>query len=92
MTNCCCFDFTFDIETLDNFDFSFDEQEFDFSIGMCYSIVSGDIYMGTYEVIPKTIMQYLYTRDKTMKKNVTVYEIPYAETSNEYGTTVTIAS
>lgn len=80
MNGCCCFDFSFDI------------QELDFAMGMCYSIVSGDIYMGEYEVIPKTIVQYLYTRDKTMKDNVTVYEIPYAETSNEYGTTVSIAS
>lgn len=80
MNNCCCFDFTFD------------EQELDFSIGMCYTIINGDTYMGEYEVVPKTIIQYLYTRDKVMTNNVTVYEIPYAETTNEYGTTVSIAS
>lgn len=49
-------------------------------------------YMGEYEVTPKTVEQYLDTDRKYMKKDVTVFEIPYAETSNVYGTTVTIAS
>ena len=80
MRKCCQLDFTFEID------------ELDFSIGMCYTIISGDKYMGEYEVIPKTFIQYLYTQDKTMSKNVTVYEIPYAETPNDYGTTVSIAS
>ena len=80
MTDCCCFNFTFE------------EYDLDFSIGMCYSIVSGDVYQGTYEITPKIIAQYFYTKDKTMKDNVTVYEIPYHETTNEYGTTVSIAS
>lgn len=84
MTNChqdCC-----------AFNFTFEEQELDFSVGMCYTIIDGERYMGEYDVIPKTIIQYLYTKDKTMSRNVTIYEIPYAETSNQYGTTVTIAS
>ena len=80
MNNCCCFDFLFE------------ETEIDFSIGMCYAIIGGDKYMGEYEITPKTIAQFLYTKDKTMSKDVTVNEIPYAETTNEYGTTVTIAS
>ena len=80
MPKCCCFDFTIEF------------QELDFSCGICYEIVGGDKYTGTYEVIPKTIAQYLATQDKTMTKNVTVYEIPYQETSNQYGTTVSIAS
>lgn len=51
-----------------------------------------DTYKGPYEVIPKTIDQTLETKNKLMKDDVTVKEIPYAETSNVYGTTVTIAS
>ena len=72
--------------------FIIDIEEVDFSIGMCYTIISGDKYLGEYSVIPKTFIQYLYTQDKVMSENVTVYEIPYAETTNEYGTTVSIAS
>lgn len=74
------------------FNFIFEEEELDFSIGMCYAIISGEKYYGEYEITPKVIAQYLYTKDKTMSKDVTVYEIPYAETQNDYGTTVSIAS
>lgn len=73
-------------------DFNFEFEELDFSIGMCYTVITGDRYMGEYSVIPKTIIQYLYTKDKVMSNDVTVYEIPYHETANEYGTTVSIAS
>lgn len=73
-------------------DFNIEFEELDFSVGMCYTIITGEKYIGEYEVIPKTIIQYLYTKDKTMSKDVTVYEIPYQETANEYGTTVSIAS
>ena len=64
-------------------------------------ILSGDIrignsdqetYLGPYLVIPKTVDQTLNTANKLMREDVTVTEIPYAETSNVYGTTVTIAS
>ena len=51
-----------------------------------------DIYDGDYEVIPKVSKQYLYTKDKWMKDDVTVHKIPYAEVHNNYGTTVTIAN
>lgn len=80
MSKCCAFNFTFE------------EEELDFAIGMCYAIISGDKYVGEYEIIPKTFTQFLDTKDKTMSKDVTVYEIPYTETTNEYGTTVSIAS
>ena len=43
-------------------------------------------------MIPKTVDQILETAMKTMTDDVTVKEIPYAEVSNVYGTTVTIAS
>ena len=80
MSKCCNIDFTIEL------------QELDFSCGICYNIVGGDKYMGEYEVIPKTIAQYLATQDKTMTRNVTVYEIPYNEVSNQYGTTVSIGN
>ena len=51
-----------------------------------------DPYEGAYSVTPLTVAQVLPTEGKTMKQDLTVEEIPYAETSNEYGTTVTIAS
>lgn len=73
-------------------DFNIEFEELDFSVGMCYTVITGDRYMGEYSVIPKTIIQYLYTKDKVMSNDVTVYEIPYHETANEYGTTVSIAS
>ena len=73
-------------------DFNIEFEELDFSVGMCYTVITGDKYMGEYSVIPKTIIQYLYTKDKVMSNDVTVYEIPYHETANEYGTTVSIAS
>ena len=53
---------------------------------------SGEIYTGAYEVTPNTSEQVLDTKDKVMVKDVTVHEIPYAETSNLYGTTAIIAS
>lgn len=49
-------------------------------------------YPGPYEVIPKTTDQILSTKEKAMREDVTVFEIPYAETSNDHGTTVVIAS
>lgn len=51
-----------------------------------------DPYPGPYTVIPKTVEQILATKQKDCTDDITVTEIPYAETSNVYGTTVTIAS
>lgn len=53
---------------------------------------SAEVYTGAYEVIPKTVVQSLETTNKLMTRDVLVYEIPYDETSNLYGTTVVIAS
>lgn len=47
-------------------------------------------YSGPYEAVPKTQSQTLETKDKSMKNNVTVAEIPYHEVSNQTGTTVVI--
>jgi hypothetical protein len=51
-----------------------------------------ETYDGPYEVVPKTADQVLDTDHKFLTDDVTVFEIPYAETTNVYGTTVTIAS
>lgn len=51
-----------------------------------------ETYSGPYEVTPAVQEQSLQTNQKLMKDDVTVYEIPYAETSNDHGTTVVIAS
>lgn len=82
--NCCC-----------QLDFIIEEKDevLDFVMAECIKIIQGDHYPGPYEVIPKAWQeQSLKTKDKVMDKNVTVYEIPYDETSNVYGTTVVIAS
>ena len=50
------------------------------------------VYPGPYEAIPEVNAQTLPTKDYVMIDDVTVHAIPYAETSNTYGTTVTIAS
>lgn len=48
-------------------------------------------YEGAYEVTPKSIEQVLKTAGLRMQDDVTVFEIPYAETSNpQGGYTVTI--
>jgi len=49
-----------------------------------------DWYSGPYEVTPARREQYLRTRDKTMRDDVTVHEIPYYQTANPYGTTFVI--
>lgn len=79
---CCCFDLVFDEEGAD-FELEFGEIQV---IHTDY-----DPFEGPYEVIPKTYDQVLRTKDKNMEDDVLVYEIPIAETTNEYGTTVTIA-
>ena len=60
------------------------------------SVMSGaspaDYYPGPYEVTPAVYEQSLGTARKMMRDDVTVHEIPYAEVSNVYGTTVSIAS
>lgn len=60
------------------------------------SVMSGsepaEYYPGPYEVTPAVYEQSLETARLMMRDDVTVHEIPYAETSNIYGTTVSIAS
>lgn len=42
-------------------------------------------YMGPYEATPKVTEQVLATKNKRMVDDVTIYEIPYHETSNQSG-------
>lgn len=51
------------------------------------------VYEGPYSVIPKAYFeQTLETAQKYMTDDVTVSQVPYYETSNNYGTTVYIAN
>ena len=90
---CGCFFVKF--EESQAFDICFrDEEEFKICFGEVITVQHGyDPYPGPYEVIPKAWEeQILATNGKNMEANVTVYEVPYDEVSNQYGTTVTIAS
>ena len=49
-----------------------------------------DTYDGGYVVTPKTYSQSLSTKNKLMKEDVSILEIPYYETSNLSGKTVYI--
>lgn len=52
---------------------------------------SSEIYDGPYEIKPKHNEQILNTKDKTLKDDLTVEEIPYSEVTNpQGGTTVYI--
>lgn len=80
----CCNEFEFIIR---------DDYEFDFEFAEEFTAIQGEVYHGEYDVIPKAWqMQILETKNKVMDDNVRVHEIPYDETSNEYGETVVIAS
>ena len=73
--------------------FNIEEENITFNLDLNYQVIGGvPWYEGDYEVIPKTIPQTLETNNLRMHDDVFVHEIPYAETSNEYGTTVSIAS
>ena len=55
--------------------------------------VSGSPFAGPYEVTPSTADDIiLETKKKTMLDDVTVFKIPYYETSNESGLTVYIGN
>ena len=48
-------------------------------------------YDGDYSVTPAAFSsQTLETADKILKENITINEVPYYETNNEYGNTVYI--
>lgn len=73
-----------------SFDVAFtDGQIFDVDFGRTAQIVP---YDGSYAVTPKVAEQTLPTKERYMNDDVTVYGVPYYQTSNEYGDTVYIAS
>ncbi len=49
-----------------------------------------EVYEGSYNLVPKVLAQSVETKDKVMKDNVTVAEIPFHEVSNETGKTAII--
>ena len=60
--------------------------------GKVFASVDVDYYEGNYEVVPKVDSQTLETREKIMKENLIIKEIPvYEVTNNAGGTTVYIA-
>lgn len=61
--------------------------------GKLFVVKDHDSYLGPYRVTPKAKgEQVLKTKDRVMKEDITVLEIPYYEVSNgSNGTTVFIA-
>lgn len=49
-----------------------------------------EFYNGPYDVKPKIEEQTLFTKEKSMKDNITVLSIPSYEVSNQDGTTFVI--
>lgn len=49
-----------------------------------------ETYEGDYTVMPKVAEQKMDTKNKMMKDNVTIEQIPFHKISNETGTTVVI--
>lgn len=48
-------------------------------------------YDGEYQFVPKTTEMIIPTRQKSMKEDLTIFQIPYSEVSNpEGGSTITI--
>lgn len=70
-----------------------DGQTIGMTIGAGYSVIEGETYDGSYDVTPKAhTEQVLETRNKLMTSDVTVFKVPYYETSNIFdGLTVFIA-
>lgn len=70
------------------------DEVYDAELGTAVVVqkINGDVYEGPYTVEPKVQEQVLETKDKTMTDNVTVLQVPYWQTGNEFGDTVYIAS
>lgn len=80
MNECQCCGLTFTIE---------EAEELTFDIGEI-TVIQHNPYDGPYTVIPKRVDQVLATKHKSMRDDVTVTEVPWTETSNQYGTTYII--
>ena len=96
MNNKCILDIELDIEVNNEYDFTLENDSFydveENSI-IEWKYVDYPTYEDDYIITPKAYEpQILDTEGKLMKENLTVLEVPYFETSNEYGTTIYIAS
>ena len=47
-------------------------------------------YEGSYDITPKVIPQKMETKNKAMREDVLIRQIPYEAVSNGTGTTITI--
>ena len=83
-------------ETERSFGVSFrkEERSMDVSFGenLVVEHITGGAFDGPYEVTPKVDAQVLPTKQKYMKKDLTVLSVPYYEADNSKGTTIFIAS
>jgi len=83
-------DWELDIET----EMSLNLVSYEFDVDLMYRIEGGGgeypEYRGRYLVIPKSVDQELGTKDKVLKRNVLVKEVPTYEVSNQKGYTFTI--
>lgn len=82
-------DWELDIET----EMSLNMVSYEFEVDLMYKVEGGGQYPeyhGQYLVIPKSVDQELGTKDKVLKRNVLVKEVPTAETSNTKGYTFAI--
>lgn len=58
------------------------ESDFTCQFGEFLIVHEADWYEGVYDVTPKITEQTMPTKDKTMREDVTIFSIPYAETTN----------
>lgn len=59
-----------------------DDGDFTCDFGEILIVHEYDWYEGAYEITPKINEQVMPTQDKTMREDVTIFAIPYAETTN----------
>lgn len=73
---------------------SLNTVNYEFDVDLMYRIEGGGggypEYRGRYLVIPKSVDQELGTKDKVLKRNVLIKEVPTYEVSNQKGYTFTI--
>ena len=87
-----CLNLTFEIEEKKSIDFEIQETlDIDFELEEI-TVIQCFPYEGEYVVIPARHDQTLETKHKKMLDDVLVTEIPYTETSNQYGITYIIAT
>lgn len=66
-------------------DVSADQLEFEVEVETKIEVVSGDTYKGDYRSVPQFYEQTYATRNKLMKEDFVVEEIPQSEVSNPSG-------